>query len=70
MPRLESQIEKLIPMHNNKRYAEIYLNCVLTLLKDYLFLLKEYDNGKLKIDLDRLKSIDFVEIKSNKKGKK
>lgn len=66
----QSQIEKLIPMNNSKEYYETYLKCVLTLLKDCLLILKKYDNNKLKVDFTQLNNINFVEIKSNKKGRR
>ena len=65
----QSQIEKLIPLNNIKNYNEIYLRCVLTLLRDCLLIVKKYDENKLNIDLTKLTNIDFIEIKSTKKGK-
>lgn len=66
----QSQIEKLIPMNNSKEYYETYLKCVLTLLKDCLLILKKYDKNKLRVDFTKLNNIDFLEIKSNKKGRR
>lgn len=66
----QSQIEKLLPMYYSKKYYETYLKCVLSLLKDCLLILKKYDKNKLVIDLSKLNIINFIEIKSNKKGKK
>lgn len=62
--------EKLIPMNNSKEYYETYLKCVLTLLKDCLLILKKYDNNKLKVDFTQFNNINFIGIKSNKKGRR
>ena len=63
-----SQIEKLLPFStkNNNKFYDIYLNCLLTLLRDYLVLINNY-NTEVQVDLKELEKIDFIDIKSNKK---
>lgn len=63
-----SQIEKLIPFSSksNKEYYRIYFECVLSLLKDLIFLLEEY-NEYVEFNLDNLNKFDFIDIKSNRK---
>ena len=63
-----SQIDKLIPFSskNENNYYEIYLNCLLTLLRDYLILINNY-NTEVEIDFKKIEKIDFIDIKSNKK---
>ena len=63
---LLSQIEKLVPFntyHSNK-YYDIYLNCVLTLLKDYLLLINHY-NTEVKVDISDLEKNNFICIKDS-----
>ncbi len=63
-----SQIDKLMPFStkNENNYYKIYLNCLLTLLRDYLILINSY-NTEIKINLKDLEKINFIDIKSNKK---
>ena len=63
---LLSQIDKLIPFNTNhsKQYYDIYLNCILTLLKDYFLLINDY-NTEVKVDVTKLNQIDFIEIKDS-----
>ena len=63
---LLSQIDKLIPFNNNNsiEYYEIYLNCVLSLLKDYLILINKY-NTEIKLEMLDLEKIDFLDIKDS-----
>ena len=69
---LLSQIDKLIPFNTNhsKQYYDIYLNCILTLLKDYFLLINDY-NTEVKVDVTKLNQINFIEIDTfNKLGYK
>ena len=63
---LLSQIDKLIPFNTNhsKQYYDIYLNCILTLLKDYFLLINDY-NTEVKVDVTKLNQINFIEIKDS-----
>ena len=63
-----SQINKLIPFlsKNDEEFFDIYLNCVRSLLYEFLLILNCY-NSKIKIDLIDLEKIDFIDIKANKK---
>ncbi len=63
---LLSQIDKLIPFNtnNSKKYYDIYLNCVLSLLKDYLVLINQY-NTEIKLEMLDLEKIDFLDIKDS-----
>lgn len=63
---LLSQIDKLIPFKNNnsKDYYEIYFNCILTLLRDYLLLINEY-NTEIKLDILELEKINYIDIKDS-----
>lgn len=63
---LLSQIDKLIPFNTNheKEYFDIYLNCILTLLKDYLLLVNQY-NTQVKVDITNLEKINFIDIKDS-----
>ncbi len=63
-----SQIDKLVPFStkDQKEYYEIYLNCLLTLLRDYLLVINNY-NTATDINLEELNKISFIDIKSNKK---
>ena len=63
---LLSQIDKLIPFNTNhsKKYYDIYLNCILSLLKDYLLLVNNY-NTEVKIDMVDLEQINFIDIKDS-----
>lgn len=63
---LLSQIDKLTPFNTNhvKEYFDIYLNCILTLLKEYLLLINQY-NMEIKVDLSNLEKINFIDIKDS-----
>ena len=63
---LLSQIDKLIPFNTNNsiEYYEIYLNCVLSLLKDYLILINKY-NTEIKLEMLDLEKIEFLDIKDS-----
>ena len=63
---LLSQIDKLIPFNTNhsKQYYDIYLNCILTLLKHYFLLINDY-NTEVKVDVTKLNQINFIEIKDS-----
>lgn len=63
---LLSQIDKLISLNTNhsKKYYDIYLNCILSLLKDYLLLVNNY-NTEVKIDMVDLEQINFIDIKDS-----
>ena len=63
-----SQITKLLPFStkNQRDYYEIYFNCILTLLRDFLLVINHY-NIEEKIELTELKKFNFINIKSNKK---
>ena len=61
-----SQIDKLIPFSKSYTFYEIYLKCVLALLKECLIEVNKY-NKYSEIDLDKLNSIEFINIKGNKK---
>lgn len=45
-------------------YYDIYLNCILTLLKDYFLLINDY-NTEVKVDVTKLNQINFIEIKDS-----
>lgn len=63
---LLSQIDKLIPFNTNhsKDYYNIYLNCILSLLKDYLLIINNY-NTEVKINTVDLEKISFIDIKDS-----
>ena len=61
-----SQIDKLIPFSKSYTFYELYLKCVLALLKECLIEVNKY-NKYSEIDLDKLNSIEFINIKGNKK---
>ena len=48
----------------SKQYYDIYLNCILTLLKDYFLLINDY-NTEVKVDVTKLNQINFIEIKDS-----
>lgn len=59
-----SQISKLIPFaaKGEKEYYDIYFQCVLSLLRDFLIMINEY-NTEIKLNLEEINSIDFIKIK-------
>lgn len=59
-----SQISKLIPFASkgDDDYYDIYFQCILSLLRDFLIIISEY-NIKVKLNLEEINSIDFIEIK-------
>lgn len=61
-----SQIDKLIPFNTNhsKDYYNIYLDCILSLLKDYLLIINNY-NTEVKINTVDLEKINFIDIKDS-----
>lgn len=63
---LLSQIDKLIPFENNnsKYYYKIYFNCILTLLRDYLLLINEY-NIEIKLNILEMEKINYIDIKDS-----
>ena len=59
-----SQISKLIPFASkgDDDYYDINFQCILSLLRYFLIIISEY-NIKVKLNLEEINSIDFIEIK-------